>query len=237
MLAGSQGAAFESPGSASRERRMEALLAFEAPYLSKKLVRLGLADSEARAGELFLEVKRYLALAALRPEEEVPMFSTRVDQVWHEFVLFTREYAAFCSRHVGRFMHHSPLEAAAMALPEARQPPPPMTFVEFRAAYESLFGALSPIWHDELALGPGTRLGWGSWAAPFAVAQEGERAVLLQARDPRRVLCRAGGRARAALGFIAEHRFFLVRELPELVEGERLELCRPLVESRILTLV
>jgi hypothetical protein len=211
----------------------DALLAFQAPYLTMKLVRLGVADSEAQAAQLFAEVKKYLALVARDPEREVPMFSTRVDQVWHEFVLFTREYAEFCARHAGRFLHHAPLEAAPRAGAARR---PPLTFEEFRGAYEGYFGALSPLWLDELALTPETRLGWSSWGAPLVVSREGDHAVLRR-DDPSQVLCKVSARAMAALAFIAEHRFFLVRELPGLrADDERLELCRPLVEFRLLTL-
>jgi hypothetical protein len=215
-------------------RRMQAMLGFEAPYLADKLVRLGIASSTAHAQELFLEVKRYLALAALPAGTEVPMFSTRVDQVWHEFVLFTREYALFCKDHVGHFMHHAPLEAAGSDGAAAR---PVWTFDEFRRAYEACFGALSPIWFDELALAPDTRLGWAGWISPLAVGQEQDRALLLRHAAPPQVLCRTDARARDALEFIARHRFFLVRELPGLgSDRARLELCEPLVKFRILNL-
>lgn len=224
----------------SRSREPEAahdtraLLAFEAPYLTKKLLRLGVADSEAQAAELFAEVKKYLALIARDPEAELPMFSTRIDQVWHEFVLFTREYAEFCVRHAGRFLHHAPLEAAPAASAARR---PPLTFEEFQRAYEACFGALSPLWLDELALTPGTRLGWSSWDTPLVTAREEGHALLLRRQDPPQVLCKVSARAMAALAFIAEHRFFLVRELPGLrADAERLELCRPLVKFRLLTL-
>jgi len=235
MLTRLNEAPFESLGAHTGARRMQAMLGFEAPYLSDKLVRLGIASSTAQAQELFLEVKRYLALAALRAEGEVPMFSTRVDQVWHEFVLFTREYALFCMCHVGRFMHHAPLEAAGADGAEAARPV--WTFDEFRQAYEACFGTLSPIWSDELALAPDTRLGWAGWVSPLGVGQEAGRALLLRHADPPQVLCRTDARASAALEFIARHRFFLVRELPGLCSDRaRLELCEPLVKFRILTL-
>jgi hypothetical protein len=39
------------------------------------------------------------------------MPSQAVDEAWHEFILFTREYQAFCSGVMGRFVHHVPAEA------------------------------------------------------------------------------------------------------------------------------
>ena len=41
----------------------------------------------------------------------VAMPSEIVDVFWHEFLLFTREYQAFCKRGIGRFLHHTPTEA------------------------------------------------------------------------------------------------------------------------------
>lgn len=34
--------------------------------------------------------------------------SPLVDIGWHTFILYTREYAAFCQRIAGRFIHHEP---------------------------------------------------------------------------------------------------------------------------------
>lgn len=41
----------------------------------------------------------------------VSMPSQVVDDAWHEFILFTRNYATFCQRGLGRFLHHIPAEA------------------------------------------------------------------------------------------------------------------------------
>ena len=31
-----------------------------------------------------------------------------LDEMWHNFILFTREYQAFCQEHFGAFNHHAP---------------------------------------------------------------------------------------------------------------------------------
>jgi hypothetical protein len=36
--------------------------------------------------------------------------SPMVDIGWHTFILYTREYAVFCEKIAGRFIHHSPLD-------------------------------------------------------------------------------------------------------------------------------
>jgi len=40
----------------------------------------------------------------------VAMPSEIVDVLWHEFLLFTREYQEFCKKGIGRFLHHTPTE-------------------------------------------------------------------------------------------------------------------------------
>lgn len=41
----------------------------------------------------------------------VAMPSQVIDVAWHEFILFTKEYAYFCKQALGRFIHHTPAEA------------------------------------------------------------------------------------------------------------------------------
>jgi hypothetical protein len=53
------------------------------------------------------EVIRFLSLVA-NNESGVLTPSHRVDLAWHEFILCTRTYEAFCKRNFGRYIHHSP---------------------------------------------------------------------------------------------------------------------------------
>lgn len=61
---------------------------------------------EAEAREVFEDLKRFLALAATHTESIVP--PPKVDDMWHDFILFTQDYEAFCHNHAGRFIHHVP---------------------------------------------------------------------------------------------------------------------------------
>jgi hypothetical protein len=38
----------------------------------------------------------------------VSMPSQAVDDLWHEFILYTRDYKEFCAKAFGSFLHHSP---------------------------------------------------------------------------------------------------------------------------------
>ncbi len=55
-----------------------------------------------------LDMKRFFILAAL--VKEAPMFSWKVDQIWHEMLMFTREYDEFAENYLGTKIHHNPNE-------------------------------------------------------------------------------------------------------------------------------
>jgi hypothetical protein len=44
-------------------------------------------------------------------QQPVAMPSQVVDELWHEFILYTRDYQAFCKRAFGQFLHHTPAVA------------------------------------------------------------------------------------------------------------------------------
>jgi len=66
--------------------------------------------SWAEAEDLFTEVKKWLWLCSLPEATALSITSPMhmMDEMWHNFVLFTHDYAAFCERYFGRFMHHGP---------------------------------------------------------------------------------------------------------------------------------
>ena len=53
-----------------------------------------------------LDLKRYFVLTAIL--KETPMFSVKVDELWHEMLMFTREYDDFSKKYLGNTLHHSP---------------------------------------------------------------------------------------------------------------------------------
>jgi hypothetical protein len=59
--------------------------------------------------ELVARGLRQFFLAYLRSGRRyVSMPSQVADDLWHEFILYTREYATFCRGAFGRFLHHTP---------------------------------------------------------------------------------------------------------------------------------
>ncbi|MFF2531352.1 hypothetical protein ACFVS2_20830 [Brevibacillus sp. NPDC058079] len=53
-----------------------------------------------------VELKRYFIMCSVL--KDVPMFSEEVDEVWHTFILSTRDYEKFCYDFMGEFLHHHP---------------------------------------------------------------------------------------------------------------------------------
>lgn len=63
----------------------------------------------AKDGQLVARALRQFFLAHLASGRQfVSMPSQATDDLWHEFILYTRHYEQFCQRAFGRFMHHTP---------------------------------------------------------------------------------------------------------------------------------
>jgi len=59
--------------------------------------------------QLVAHALRQFFLAHLKSGRQfVSMPSQVADDLWHEFILYTRHYDKFCSKAFGRFMHHTP---------------------------------------------------------------------------------------------------------------------------------
>jgi len=54
----------------------------------------------------WFELKRYFLMCGVM--RQVQMYSERTDGIWHEMLVFTREYQLFCERFCGTMIHHAP---------------------------------------------------------------------------------------------------------------------------------
>ena len=80
---------------------------YQAPFLEEKLIRDGKISSKEEYESAFLELKKYFILNE-KTGKSLGMASKTVDEVWHQFILFTREYHKFCNKFFGKYIHHSP---------------------------------------------------------------------------------------------------------------------------------
>lgn len=53
-----------------------------------------------------LELKRYFVMNSLL--REVPMFSEKADEIWHEMLMFTKDYEQFSQKFFNSYLHHIP---------------------------------------------------------------------------------------------------------------------------------
>lgn len=67
--------------------------------------------TDAQLERVMLGLTTWFQLSNTAGRATLSMPSQAVDAAWHEFILFTRNYRSFCSRALGRFLHHTPAEA------------------------------------------------------------------------------------------------------------------------------
>jgi hypothetical protein len=83
---------------------------------------LRVADDEntdpATAARIVGQALAFLAACAANPETRLAP-SELVDAGWHAFILHTADYAEFCDKIAGRFLHHAPTAPGDDAGPEA----------------------------------------------------------------------------------------------------------------------
>ena len=109
----------------------------------------GLFDRLAKRRPAISLKERQLVARALRQfflayltggRRHVSMPSQVADDLWHEFILYTRHYDEFCSRAFGRFLHHTP----AVALGADRQNNEGLRRVWWRACLEENINPRKP---------------------------------------------------------------------------------------------
>lgn len=205
-------------------------LEYEAPFLIEKLVKDGVVESADDGRALFREVKRYLVVTAADRTVAWAMYSMSVDHIWHQFILFTRQYIDYCRHHFDRYIQHAP-STAPMDDGKARLTP--STFRMFSEKYEELFGeALPNVWYDERNVTLTRRI-INPRAGTFGLrdADGGMVELVKEAGDPVLAVDQV---ARPALEFIASTGTFFVRELPDLPDEQKIALISTLVENKLL---
>lgn len=145
-------------------RRLEQ---YDMSFVLDKLVTDGKIPKSSRES-LEREFKRFMTLVGIGVCP-LAMIGPLVDEVWHQFVLFTKEYKDFCHATVGQFVGHRPDTPTT--------PVPIVAGENFRAAYRRYFGKLDSIWYRGMnsatrqyylspALDGKPPRAWSGWAGP-----------------------------------------------------------------------
>jgi hypothetical protein len=207
-------------------------LDYNAPFLIEKLVKDRIVETPEEAEALFTEVKRYIVICAIDHTKGWHMYSLRIDECWHQFILFTRQYVEFCKQYFGRYIPHSPSNA-----PEAKSAVSigTTTFQQFNERYEELFGTPVPdVWYDARNITTRRRV-LNDHAGQLTLQDNEGMVELLNPRGD--ILLSVNELARDALAFIAQTGAFYVRELPgDLDEDEKVAFVATLVQCKLLRL-
>ena len=100
---------------------LEAVLQYQNPLVIKRFKRNN-PKLEHKAEILFLDMLKYLWLCKkheldLELDKDNPNLNFTcvmhqemidIDEMWHTFILITKDYAAFCQEYFGEFLHHIP---------------------------------------------------------------------------------------------------------------------------------
>lgn len=83
------------------------------PKVAERLTRRVTTDhpeiSEATARRIVGQAAAFVAASGQQPGRDL-MPSELVDYGWHAFILHTVDYATYCQRIAGRFVHHVPTD-------------------------------------------------------------------------------------------------------------------------------
>jgi len=109
-----------------RTATLDALLAYKNEEVVARFCKQW-STSRAEGRRIFTDLMRFLWLTGSTNEHLSPVWV--VDEMWHMFLVYTRDYARFCSRYFGHMIHHGPTtlaerrawrEQARRSLPRAR---------------------------------------------------------------------------------------------------------------------
>jgi hypothetical protein len=158
-------------------RPLEEALAYRNRHVVDRFVeRHGLPREEAE--DLFVETLRWLWLCrrAQRdpgaPELFIDECMALLDEMWHTFVLFTREYSRWCDTYLGGYVHHEPTTSEEKARTQRESERDPAAF---RARREAQMRALYEYVHDQL--GEDTLIKWYSTYPERYCANQSESAL------------------------------------------------------------
>lgn len=97
------------------------LLEYKNPAVLKLYIQ-NYPNNDLSAENAFEEVLKYLWLSKKHTQELaenkgneafpdqvfMPRSMREIDEMWHEFILFTQDYSDFCNQYFGEYMHHLP---------------------------------------------------------------------------------------------------------------------------------
>ena len=131
--------------SRGEEQTKHALLAYEFPDLEERAMHHGLFRCSELYREAFTELKKFLWLCAKSDEQSVLMVSKLIDELWHQFILFTKQsHHVFVIIFFAGHIHHN---GKLTTVSTGHKP----GILKFFRAYKESFGPVSRLWSDSPA--------------------------------------------------------------------------------------
>ncbi len=119
----------------------EIIRVLDLSFIKSRLIKRGeLHETEWSSTEQ--EFKRFMLLI-LHGTRALAVMSPKVDKVWHEFVLFTEKYSAFCDAAFGSYIHHRPRTSITPVGADA--------ITRFYESYSMRFGEVPDTWFELLS--------------------------------------------------------------------------------------
>jgi hypothetical protein len=92
-----------------KEKGLQDLITSVVNYQNNLVIKKFILENsctEQKARLLFEETKKFLLICALSESSCTP--NKLIDQMWHQFILFTYDYQEFCMKTFGFIIHHFP---------------------------------------------------------------------------------------------------------------------------------
>ncbi|CAM4474425.1 putative membrane protein YgcG [Paenibacillus endophyticus] len=112
------GVPYGHPARTAAERLEASLTLFFESRVKDRVLKEFPRMSDKEWAWTWFELKRYFLMCGIM--RNVPMYSRQVDAVWHEMLMFTREYEEFCTGFCGEMIHHAPHAPGALPQPGER---------------------------------------------------------------------------------------------------------------------
>ena len=120
----------------------EVVLAYRFPGLVERIQK-DLSLNEKEAFQLFQDMLMFLYLCGTNTSKLKYSPPFLIDEAWHIFILFTEEYASFCQKYFGDFIHHRPFTSKNRGV-EVNMTTPVIPIAK------QIFGDLSSNWENSL---------------------------------------------------------------------------------------
>ncbi|MGX5609497.1 hypothetical protein ACWKTZ_24305 [Bacillus cereus] len=85
----------------------------------KERVLRGQLIDESQYDWYLLELKRFFIMSSVL--KNVPMYNEKVDEIWHEMLMFTKSYERFGQEFLGDMIHHEPNVGQSIRNPESER--------------------------------------------------------------------------------------------------------------------